>query len=335
MDGAKTLADFGEFPLIQELFVPLQSASVSGVVLGIGDDAAVLSIPRTQQLLATTDSLVEGVHFNASVDPFLLGQKALLVNLSDIAAMGGKPCWYLLALSAPPETSLEWMRAFARGLQEAGSRFGITLVGGNTTGSKAGLTIGVTLFGLVSQARALTRVGSLPGDRILVTGTIGDAALALAVRKGMFVVKDAEDLAFLDHRLDLPEPRVDLGLAISDAAVAHAVIDVSDGVLADLGHLCVASGVGARIDAERVPFSQAARRQLELHPDLLSLLLTGGEDYELLCTVPAGALELLDVLAKQAGVAFTEIGEITESLGMVVTHEGQPFDVGRGGWTHF
>ncbi|MBF0428845.1 MAG: thiamine-phosphate kinase [Magnetococcales bacterium] len=335
MKEAETRTLPGEFQLIRDYFVPLQSPAFAGVVLGIGDDAAVLAVPRTQQLLTTVDTLVEGIHFTASDDPFRLGQKALLVNLSDIAAMGGKPCWYLLSLSLPSDTSLTWIEAFVAGLREASERFGVTVVGGNTTGSKAGRTIGITLFGLVGQGRALTRAGSEPGDRILVTGTIGDAALALAMRQGGLSLAGGEDLAFLQQRLDRPDPRVGLGLAIADAMVVHGMMDVSDGLVADLGHLCAASGVGAQLYAEKVPFSPAARRQLEQNPDLLPLLLTGGEDYELLCTASPGALALLATLADEAGVPLTEIGEITASGDVVVTLENKPLPLDRGGWAHF
>ncbi len=335
MAADETIASLGEFKLIQELFAPLQTPEFPGVVLGIGDDAAVLTIPRTQQLITTVDTLVEGVHFDPLADPFLLGQKALLVNLSDIAAMGGKPYWYLLSLSLPDATPLAWVREFARGLQVAGDRFKVTVVGGNTTGSKGGRTIGVTLFGLVSQHRALTRSGSVVGDRILVTGTIGDAALGLALRQGRLTVADGADRDYLNHRLDLPEPRVNFGVALADAAVVHGVIDLSDGLVADLGHLCAASGVGAHLQAEKLPLSLAAKRQLEQDPALLSLLLGGGEDYELLCTVPEGALELLLALAKDEGVTLTEIGVLTQSQEIQVTLADQPLVLGPGGWSHF
>lgn len=335
MEGSETLASVGEFQLIQEIFMPMQTASVPGVMLGIGDDAAVLAIPRTQQLVTTVDTLVEGVHFEEAADPFRLGQKALLVNLSDIAAMGGKPCWYLLSLSLPKQTLVSWVREFARGLQVVAERFKVTVVGGNTTGSGSGRTIGITMFGLVAQHRALTRAGSVPGDRILVSGTIGDAALALAVRQGRLPPPDATDLEFFNQRLDLPEPRIELGLAMADAAVVHGVIDLSDGLVADLGHLCRASGVGAQVDAAKVPLSLAARRQLERDPLLLGLLLTGGEDYELLCTAPVGAVELLFALAKDVGIVLTEIGELTATPEINVLFDNKNLALGSGGWTHF
>ncbi|MBF0125813.1 MAG: thiamine-phosphate kinase [Magnetococcales bacterium] len=334
-EGTETLASLGEFRLIRDFFAPLQTGEAPGVVLGIGDDGAVLTVPRTQQMVTTVDSLVEGIHFDAASDPFLLGQKALLVNLSDIAAMGGKPCWYFLSLALPPETRIAWIAEFVRGLREAGERHGVTVVGGNTTGSRGGIGIHVTLCGLVSQDRALTRSGSIPGDRILVSGTIGDAALALAVRQGRLTLPEGPDLAYLTDRLDRPEPRLALGLGFSDAAAVHALIDVSDGLVADLGHLCAAAGVGATIQAENIPFSPVARRLLERDPGLFAAMVTGGEDYELLCTAPAGALDLLAALARDAGVTLTEIGVMTEATEIEVTRAGKTLVFERGGWSHF
>ncbi|MEO5345692.1 MAG: thiamine-phosphate kinase [Magnetococcus sp. YQC-9] len=332
---ATTLASLGEFPLIREFFLPLQKPGASGVITGIGDDAAVLAVPRTQQLLATVDALVEGVHFRAEDDPFLLGQKALRVNLSDIAAMGGQPNWYLLALSLPGETPSQWLAEFTRGLRESGERFGVSIVGGNTTGSQAGRTIHVTLFGLVSQGRALSRSGAEVGDRILVTGTIGDAALGLAIRQGGVSGVNEMDRRYLEGRLDLPEPRVGLGVAVADAAAVRAVIDVSDGLVADLGHICEASAKGARVEVERIPLSGAARRQLLRDPGLMGRVLTGGEDYELLFTASPGALEMLHTLAERAGVALTEIGEITEGTEVVMLSDGVPLVLDQAGWSHF
>ncbi|MBF0271165.1 MAG: thiamine-phosphate kinase [Magnetococcales bacterium] len=330
-----TLAEVGEFELIRDFFAPLHTPAAPGVVTGIGDDAAVLAVPRTQQLLATVDALIEGIHFSPDDDPFLVGQKALRVNLSDIAAMGGQPSWYLLSLGLPGNTPIPWLTGFVQGLRVAGEAFGVHIAGGNTTGSPAGRSIHVTMFGLVSQDRALTRKGALVGDRILVSGTIGDAALGLASRQGRLTVEDPADRAFLEARLDLPEPRVALGVAVSDAAAVHAMIDVSDGLVADLGHLCQASGVGARIDAAHIPLSDAAQRQLTQDPTLLSMLLTGGEDYELIVTAAEGALEMLVTLARQTGVQLTEIGEIIATPEMEVVSDGQPLVLEHKGWRHF
>ncbi|MBF0294018.1 MAG: thiamine-phosphate kinase [Magnetococcales bacterium] len=330
---AETVAGLGEFALIRDLLQPVQLPAAAGVAVGIGDDGAVLTVPRTQQLVATVDGLVEGIHFAAGADPDRLARKALRVNLSDLAAMGARPCWYLLSLSLPPETPLTWVERFAAGLREEGERFGVTVVGGNTTGSLGGIFVNVTLMGLVSQDRAMLRSGAQAGDRIVVSGTIGDAALGLAVRQGRLAV--AADRQFLEERLDLPEPRVALGLALADSAVAHGVIDLSDGLVADLGHLCAASGVGAVIETGRIPFSPVARDLLEKDGALLPLLLTGGEDYELLFTVSPGAVDLVAALAREVGVPLTDIGEITTGETIQVMQGGQPLALDRGGWRHF
>ena len=332
----KTIASLGEFGLIKTFFLPTAVKKGGGVIIGIGDDAAVVAVPRTQQLVATTDTLVEGVHFFSDADPFLLGQKALRVNLSDIAAMGGSPQWYLISLTLPPATSVFWVGELARGMEETARQFGVTLIGGDTVSSRGCIVITITLMGLVGKDRGVVRSGAKPGDRILVSGTIGDAALGLALRSGKLTVADAEDRVHLQRRRQLPEPRVDLGVALRDAAISRSAIDISDGLVADLGHLCRASGVGAMLYAEQVPLSPAAGRQVAQHgPAMLTRLLTGGEDYELLFTVTPFAMEALPGLSGRTKTTVTEVGVITKEPGVVVTYNGNPLETGTGGWAHF
>ncbi len=326
------------FGLIRELFTPLGPEGDQRVMLGIGDDAAVLEIPRTQHLLTTTDTLIEGIHFNTDMDPFLLGRKALGVNLADIAAMGGTPTWYLLSLSVPANKPMDWLEEFGRGLKQSGEAFGIAPIGGDTVGSKGPVGITITLFGLVGEGRAMKRSGAQPGDRLFVSGTIGDSALGLAQRLGHLQIRNQEDLVYLKHRHQLPAPRVELGALLQESAIVHAAIDVSDGLVADLGHICQASGVGAELHVEKVPLSEAARRQVEDHGEkLLSLILSGGEDYELLFAVPPGALELLDQVSEKTGITVTQVGVVTKSAEPKVTvlKDGQAFPLSNQGWTHF
>lgn len=333
----QTIATVGEFQLIERLFMPTVEDAPLGVVVGVGDDAAIVTVPRTQQLVVTTDTLVEGIHFTSDADPFLLGQKALAVNLSDLAAMAAQPRWYLLSLALPPETPVAWVDRLVAGLNKAAQRPGglVALVGGNTTSIAQGSrSITITLMGLVGKSRGITRSGAQVGDHILVTGTIGDAALGWAIQRGSLTVADEADQSALVRRHQLPEPPVELAIALQEAAISRSAIDISDGLVADLRHLCQASRVGAQIEAEQIPLSPAARRQVERHgPELLARMLGGGEDYELLLTIAPTAMAALQVLAKEAGVTVTKIGVITAGSEVVVTHQEKPMTVG--GWDHF
>ncbi len=335
----ETMASVGEFALIQRFFTPPSGPLPPGVVLGVGDDGAVVSVPRTQQLVVTTDTLVEGIHFAADADPVLLGQKALRVNLSDLAAMAAQPRWYVLSLSVPGDTPVVWLEGLVSGLRQAAQRPAgeVVLIGGNLTGAARGsLSITITLLGLVGRDRAVTRGGAQVGDHILVTGTIGDAALGWAIQRGILTGVAAADQAALLQRHHLPDPPVELAIALQESAFSRSAIDLSDGLIADLGHLCRASRVGARVHAERVPLSPAARRQVEQQgPALLARLLGGGEDYELLFTVAPSAVAAVHVLAEMMGVPVTEIGVITAGSEVVVTHQDQPLMVEAGGWDHF
>ena len=336
MKEEKTVASVGEFELIKSCFAPLYEKPVKGVTVGIGDDGAVLAVPRTQELVVSTDTLVEGIHFSSDDDPFLLARKALRVNLSDLAAMGAYPRWYLLSLSLPPTTPLRWVTEFSRGLKEDGERFDVVLTGGDTTGSKGCLGITITVMGHLGTDRAILRSGAQVGDRIFVTGTLGDAALGLAYHLGHLKVADPEDAIHLLGRLQLPEPRIDFAMGLVDSALAHSAIDLSDGLAADLKHLCTASKVGAEVAVEKVPLSHAVSRQLDAQgPKLLSQIIAGGEDYELLFTVSPGILGAVANMADKVGVAITEIGTITKGDKVNINQNGSPMRLGSSGWTHF
>lgn len=339
MDTSKTVKDLGEFQLIQRFLAPPTPLLPAGVVVGAGDDAAVLTVPRTQQLVVTTDTLLEGVHFFSDADPFLLGQKALLVNLSDMVAMAGRASWYLLSLSLPPSTPLSWVEAFVRGLDCAAQRpeESISRVGGNTCVARQGnISISITLLGLVGKGRALTRSGAQVGDLIFVSGTIGDACLGLAIQQGKLTVTNDEERAALQQSFHLPSPPIDLAIALQEAALCRSGIDISDGLLADLKHLCLASKVGAHINTEQVPLSQAAKNHLNHHgTEELSRLLSGGEDYQLLFTAAPTARSAILVLAHELGAHVTKIGIITAEPEIILSHYGQTITLETDGWSHF
>ena len=335
----ETISSLGEFQLIQRLCRASETTASKGVVIGPGDDAAVVTVPRTQQLLTTTDTLLEDVHFRADNDPYLLGQKALSVNLSDIAAMAGQPRWYLLSLSLPSSTPLTWIDELARGLHHTAQQQTtgeVALIGGNMTRSQEKISITITLMGLIAKDRATSRHGAQVDDRIYVTGSIGDAMLGLEVIQGEHTNIEPEARLYLQKRHNLPQPPVALAMALQESALTRAAIDISDGLLADLQHLCQASKVGASIQAERIPLSQAAETLYQQHgKPLLSRLLTGGEDYELLFTAAASAEPAIMAVANAMDTRITPIGVITKETILILNHQGETMPVTTHGWKHF
>ena len=314
-----------EFGLIRRYF----SRPTDQAVLGVGDDAALLQPSPGCWLAVSTDTLVAGVHFFADAEPEALGWKALAVNLSDMAAMGADPRWVTLALTLPV-LSDDWLAAFAAGWYACAGAFGASLVGGDTT--RGPLSIGVTVLGEVPVGQALRRDGAQVGDEIWVSGTLGDAALALAARQGRLQL-DLADEAALAGRLDKPQPRVALGKALR--GLAHSAIDLSDGLLADLGHVAERSGVAAVLDSGTLPLSDAARRQRG-YSGLIDCVLAGGDDYELCFTAaPSAAAEIVRQAAA-LGVAVCRIGRIEAGNGVQV-HDaaGRPMNTGRTGYDHF
>ncbi|HLO26379.1 MAG TPA: thiamine-phosphate kinase [Geobacteraceae bacterium] len=324
------LRELGEFGLIDR--IAGQVVPPPGVRIGIGDDAAAVTPSPGFLTLVTSDMLVEGIHFDLSLcDPRTLGRKSLAVNLSDIAAMGGIPRHFLLSLALPEELPVEFLDGFIGGLLEMAGEFGVALVGGDTCASRGGLVISVTLMGEQLPERVISRGGAQPGDLIFLTGTPGDSALGLRLlRKG-----ERTGPAVRKH-LD-PFPRVREGLALAEAGIPTAMIDVSDGLLADLGHILDLSGAGARVDLAKVPLSASFLEQRPLlTEDPFLLPLSGGEDYELLFTASpakmAAALDLLDRL----GTRITAIGEITAAGGVqVLAEDGSEYQVAVSGYNHF
>ena len=299
------------------------------VRLGIGDDAALLAVPAGQVLAVSTDTLVSGIHFPKNTAPFDIGWKSLAVNLSDLAAMGATPAWATLALTLPTANAA-WVAAVADGFAMLARRFDLALVGGDTT--QGPLSITVTVHGFVPESLALRRDGAKVGDAVFVTGTLGDAAAGLRLLQNPSPIGKGV-LEQLIERLNRPTPRVAQGLLLRGRA--HACIDVSDGLVADLGHICKASGVGAEIDLALLPASPALRERFD-DDARAPLQLAGGDDYELCFTAPAATADaLLDDFAR-SGCAVTRIGRIVAEPGVRV-HDahGNPFELPRGGWQHF
>lgn len=315
----------GEFELIQRYFA--HSGAVRGdVAAGIGDDAAVLRVAEGRELVAATDTLVAGVHFPADTAPEAVGHKSLAVNLSDLAAMGAEPAWVLLALTLP-EADEAWLAGFARGFLSLAGRQRVPLVGGDTT--RGPLSVTVQALGTVPKGGAVRRAGARPGDGLFVTGTLGDAALALEVLQGTRRIAGDSALAALRGRLDRPEPRVAAGLALRPAA--SAMIDVSDGLLADVGHLAEAGAVAITVWPEALPRS-AEYRSAAPDTEDWGPALSGGDDYELCFTLPPGregVLATLDCGATRIGVVETGAGV------RCLRRDGSELPIARTGYTHF
>jgi thiamine-monophosphate kinase len=315
-----------EFALIDAIRARVPT-SRDDVVLGIGDDAAILAPPAHHELVVSTDTLVAGVHFPLATAAADVGWKALAVNLSDLAAMGADPAWVTLALTLPDGDAV-WPLAFVDGFAQLAREHRVALVGGDTT--RGPLAITVAVHGFVPRGTALRRDGARAGDAVYVSGTLGDAAAGLAV---------ALDDAFAGHaaravlraRLDRPTPRVALGVALR--GIASACIDVSDGLVPDLGHIARRSGVGAVIDIEALPVSAALAACADI-AQRVDWPLRGGDDYELCFTVPANRTADAERAAATAGVAIARIGIVDAASGVRDT-AGRALDAARGGWDHF
>ena len=315
-----------EFRLIDTLIAP-RAVARPDVLLGIGDDAALVLPPQGEVLVLAIDTMVEGVHFLPGILPETLGYRLAAVNLSDLAAMGACPRWATLALTLPA-VDPDWVRAFMSGLTSAFAPWQVALVGGDTT--RGPLTLSLQLTGSVPSDAALTRHGACPGDQVFVSGTVGDAAAGLALAKADTPREGSA--VFLINRFERPEPRVALGLALR--GTASACIDVSDGLLADLGHILDRSQCAARIELTHLPLSPAllavANRETALEH-----ALAGGDDYELCFTVPTRALASLEAL-REAGHIFTRIGEIVAGEGLQLRDANGAAVVPRtGGYRHF
>jgi len=316
-----------EFELIQQYFAQI-GRQRDDVVVGVGDDAAVCSVPGNHELVVTTDLLIAGVHFPDNTPAHAIGYKALAVNLSDLAAMGATPAWFTMTLSLP-ESNASWLQEFSQGLGELADASGITLIGGDTT--RGALAVGIQAYGFVATGSAILRSGARAGDCIFVTGHLGDAALGLLGESGELALS-ADEQKIFSRRLRYPTPRNQEGMTLR--GVASAMIDVSDGLAADLGHILEASRVGASVRLMDLPVSPRYRDRLEQVG--MDPALAGGDDYELCFTVPPERIERCRELAAAWTCGVAEIGSIEKDPGLRVLDEaGHPYESARAGYNHF
>jgi thiamine-monophosphate kinase len=320
----------GEDSLIARYFRPL--ATDPGA-FSLTDDAAILK-SSADELVVTTDAIVEGVHFLPDDPPDTVARKALRVNLSDLAAKGATPAGFVLtlALRAPDDT---WLAPFARGLGEDATRFGCPLLGGDTVSTPGPLMISITAFGRVPPGKMVRRNGAKAGDRVVVSGTIGDAALGLELLKGAAAALGGDEREMLIGRYRVPQPGLALAQAVRD--YASAAMDVSDGLAGDLAKLCAASGVSAAIDAQSIPLSAPARTLLNGSAVGIESIVSGGDDYEILCTIPENRFEAFAQAATLAGVPVTSIGTIIAgpSVPRFIDGQGTEIALPRLSYSHF
>jgi thiamine-monophosphate kinase len=323
-----------EFSLIARYFAPLAEGRAGAE--GLTDDAAFLTLDPAQELVVTADALVAGVHFLSQDPPALVARKALRVNLSDLAAKGARPLAYFMTAAFPPGVDEAWLAAFCSGLAADQAEYGVALMGGDTTSTPGPLTLSITALGQVPRGRALKRRAAKAGDAVVVSGTLGDAALGLLALRGGLAGLTAAAQEHLIDRYHLPRPRTELGPMLAEAGIAHAAIDVSDGLVADLGHICETSGLGAEVETGRLPLSTAAAAAVDGRPDLMTKVLTGGDDYEILFTVPPAGLDAVADLSRRLDLPLTVIGRMTAGGGVrVVGADGSEIALDSAGYRHF
>jgi len=322
--------------LIAKYFRPL--ATHPGA-LGLGDDAALVAVPPGHDLVVTTDGVIEGVHFFPDDPPELVAKKALRINLSDLAGKGAEPLGFLLSVALTRKAAGGWLARFTAGLRADVRKFRCPLLGGDTDRTSGLVSVNIAALGTVPRGAMVRRAGARSGDRIVVTGTIGDAALGVILRRDPAAAKRwGLDRAMREHLLQrylVPEPRTALAAALR--ACAHGGMDISDGLAGDLAKLCRASGVGATIEVARLPLSRAARTALAAEPTLIETILTGGDDFEVLASVSADKLDALRQAARRVGVTISEIGRCTRARGdpRFVDAQGRVLEFARPSYSHF
>jgi thiamine-monophosphate kinase len=322
--------ELGEFERIRRFFAPL--AGPGG--LGLVDDAALVDCTPGRRLVITADAIVAGVHYLPEDPPDLVARKLLRVNLSDLAAMGARPLHYVLTTALPAELGREWLARFAEGLGEDQRRYGIHLLGGDSVGTRGPAVLSLTAIGEVAADQEIRRSRAQPGDLVWVSGSIGDAFLGLGVLRGAYPDLAPEHRDYLVRRFRIPEPRTELGPRL--CGIAHAMIDVSDGLLADLGHICETSRAAAIVELDLLPLSSAARAVVERDPGIRVRLAAAGDDYELLFAAPADAAERIAALSLRLGVPVTRIGRIDVGTGVrLINSDGHQIALEATGYRHF
>ena len=329
------LKKVGEFPLI-DIILKQTNTSHPSVIKGIGDDAAVIAENSDRCLLITTDILREDIHFKKTfTTPYLLGKKCLSVNLSDIAAMGGTPFYYFVSISVPPEISLNFIKELYRGMHQRAKEFNTVLLGGDTVSSLKDIVISITLIGKAKKKSVIYRNSAKKGDLVYVTGYPGESALGLLMLK-----KDKESFkrrSAVNKHLD-PCPRIEIGKTLAEKNLANSMLDISDGLLADLGHITCQSKKGARIYLSQIPLSNTYKKEcLKFSKDIYNPALFGGEDYELLFTSAARNKTKIKNLSKKLGIPITCIGEITEAPKeiIVLDSSNKKMKIKNSGYRHF
>lgn len=317
-----------EFDLIREVFRPLSHGFPGSV--GLTDDVAILHSWPDRSMIVTVDTIVGGVHFLPDDPADLIARKLIRVNLSDLAAKGAVPHASLLALSLPSDTSRSWIKSFGDGLSRDLNEFSMPLIGGDTVSTSGPVTASLTTFGLVHGANVPQRGKGRVGDDLWVSGTIGDAYLGLMVARGETLGLSERDQFFLKGRYHLPQPRLPIGTAL--LPYMRASMDVSDGLIQDLGHLCRESGCGAVLHAERIPYSVAVQNYLSSYPAMAAKVVNGGDDYEILFSADSSVRDLIAGM----GLPLSRIGSLDDHDGIrLVDRDGHPVSVDQCGWRHF
>ncbi|MHB0972181.1 MAG: thiamine-phosphate kinase [Thermoanaerobaculia bacterium] len=333
------ISEVGEFGLIDRIreIIAIDRADI---VTGIGDDVAVLDTGAPELLLATVDCQIDGVHFlSASATAAQIGRRALAINLSDIAAMGGHPDYALVSLSLPFETDVEWVEDLYRGFREEAARSGTAIIGGNMARSPGALQLHVTVLGRVKREHLLLRSGAKPGEAVLVTGALGESTGGLQLLLSPSLDLPPADRERLLARYNTPTPRLRESAAIAHLGVATSMLDISDGLSSDVGHICESSGVGVRVEAARLPIPEVVRRLGALcGRDPVDLALCGGEDFELILTAPRNAVDrIIATVRESTGTDVTVVGEIVDAReGRTLVHpDGREEPLVARGWNHF